>query len=406
MARIVVKFGGSSVADGEKVRNAARSIVKEVKRGNQVAVVVSAMGKTTNALIDALEGSTDGKFTPQQKDDITAMGERTSVRVLSASINSLGVESVYLDPALKEWPVITNSKFVNATVDLESTRERVKAHIEPMLEKGIVPVICGFVGVDKMGKVTTMGRGGSDTSAVIVGNCLDADEVIIVTDVDGVFTGDPRVVDNAKLLPEIDVSVLWDLAVAGAKVMKWDSLVYKKDTTTLKIVNNRHLDLSADGTEIKGDFMTTSVKKHDDPIGSVTLVGKNLIDNPGLLASTSEVLGKEKINIWGVTVAPDSMTYFIDEGRIEKSTKLLHEFVLHSDVAESVTSSKGIGLAYVTSPDFLDEPGALGKITSAIAKADLNIKEVTTSKSQIMVFVDYKNLDAVYEIMKLLFEKK
>jgi aspartokinase len=213
-------------------------------------------------------------------------------------------------------------------------------------------------------------------------------------------------VDDAELIPEIDVSVLWDLAVAGAKVMKWDSLVYKGPKTTLKIVNNRHMDVSADGTEIKGEFMETSVDKVDKPLGSVTLVGKNIIEYAGLLSKTSEIMGKEGINVWGITVAPDSMSYFINEDHIEKATKLLHEFVLKDQKVISVTSSKEVGLVYVTSPDFLDEPGALGDITSAIAKAGINIKEVTTSKSQIMIFVDYKRVDEVYEMMSLLFKKK
>jgi aspartate kinase len=406
MARIVVKFGGTSVGDGQKVRDAARSIVKEVEKGNEVAVVVSAMGKTTNALLEALELSTEGKYSPQQKDDISAMGERTSVRVLSASINSLGVKSVYVDPAQEEWPVVTNSNFVNAKINLEETRKLALKYIDPMLKKGIVPVICGFLGKDKDGKVTTIGRGGSDTTAVMIGNCLNADLVTIVTDVDGVYSGDPRVVDDAELVPEIDVSVLWDLAVGGAKVMKWDSLIYKGPKTTLKIVNNRHMDLSADGTEIKGDFMETNVKKMDKPLGSVTLVGKDIIEYAGLLSKTSEILGKEGVNVWGITVAPDSMSYFIDEDHIENATRLLHEFVVKDSRVVSVTSSKEIGLVYVTSPDFLDEPGAMGEITGAIAKAGINIKEVTTSKSQIMVFVDYKRLDEVYELMSLLFKKE
>ncbi len=407
MARIVVKFGGSSLADGEKIRNAARSIAKEAKKGHEVVVVVSAMGKTTNALLDALDGSTAGKYTPQQKDDVAAMGERTSVRVMSAAINSLGVKSCYVEPAQMEWCTVTNSKFTNATVDLEETEKRARKYLVPMLKEGVVPVVCGFLGVDKDGNVTTMGRGGSDTTAVILGKCLGAQEVVIVTDVDGVYSGDPRVVDDAQLIPEIDVSVLWDLAVGGAKVMKWDSLIYKGKDQILKIVNNRHVDLGAKGTEIKGEFMMkTSVKKMEKPLGSVTLVGKDLIEEPGLLAKTSKMLGDKKINIWGITVAPDSMTYFINEDEVESATRLLHDHVLKDKTTVSVTSSKGIGLAYVTSPDFLDEPGALGKITGAIGDAGLNIKEVTTSKSQIMVFVDYKNLDTVYEIMSLIFERK
>jgi aspartokinase len=166
------------------------------------------------------------------------------------------------------------------------------------------------------------------------------------------------------------------------------------------------MDLSVEGTKIVGEFMETTVKKLGKALGSVTVAGKDLIEYVGLLAKTSKQLGEAGINIWGVTVAPDSMTFFIEEESVEKATKVLHEFVLHDAKAVSVTSSKGIGLVYVTSSSFLDEPGALGRITGAIAEAKLNIKEVTTSKSQIMVFVDYKDIDTVYEIVNLLYRKK
>lgn len=406
MARKVVKFGGTSVEDGEKVRNAARSILKEVERGHEMIVVTSAMGKTTNSLLGALDEAANGSCAEQTRDDVVAMGERTAVRILAAAINSLGGKAQYVEPTQKEWPVITNSRFTNAIVDMAETRERCKKHIEPLIKRGIIPVICGFLGTDRAGNVTTIGRGGSDTTGVLIGNCLDADEVIIVTDVDGVYSGDPRVVDNPKLIKEIDVSVLWDLAVGGAKVMKWDSLIYKGKHQVLKVINNRFMDLGAEGTEIRGEFMEASVKKLDKPIGSVAIAGKDLINYVGVLAKISKLLGDAEINIWGVAMAPDSGTFFIDEDNVEKGAKLLREFVQHEGRAISASSSKGMGLLYVTSPHFVDEPGALGKITGAIADAKLNIKEVTTSKSQIMVFVDYKDLEKVYGIVSRLYKKR
>jgi aspartate kinase len=405
MSRIIAKFGGTSIADGEKVRAAARSIAKEIEKGNQALVVVSAMGKTTNGLIEALEVATEGKYDNKTKDEIVSMGERTSVRVMSAALRSLGIRSRYIEPADKEWPVITNSRFVNATIDYEKTKERAKKYLEPMLEEDIVPVVCGFLGTDKMGNITTIGRGGSDTTAVLLGDCLGADTVAIVTDVDGVFSGDPRIVDGATLIKEMDLSVMWDLAISGAGVLKWDSLKYKGKDQVLKIVHNRHLDLEADGTEVKGEFMEFNINRLKKPLGGVTLVGKNIIEYEGLLAKTSEIVGKAQVNVWGVTVAPNSMTFFIDEAKISEATKALHSFVLQEPKVDSVTSTKGIGLVYLSSPDFLEEPGVLGRITGAIGDAGLNIKEVTTSKSQIMVFIDYKDLDTVFEMMKLLFQK-
>jgi len=401
--RLVAKFGGSSVADGEKIRNAATSIKKEVERGHEVLVVVSAMGKSTNSLIEALETSTNGNYTGQHKDDITAMGERTSVRVLSACLNSMGVESTYLEPCMKEWPVMTTDKHVEARIKLEDTKKLAQKHVLPMLKKQVV-VMCGFLGIGSHGRITTIGRGGSDTTATVMGNCLDADKVIIVTDVDGVYSADPRLVEEPQLVREITSDVFWDLAVSGAGVLKWDALEFKGDNQILKIVNNRHRDLSADGTEVKGGFMKTNVEKMKEPLASVTIAGDSIIDYPGLLATTSKLIGDMDVNIWGVTVAPNSMSFFVEEKKVDEVISALHDLTVEDKKLVSVTSTKGVGLAWVSSPKFLDEPGILGKITGAIGEAGFNIKEVTTSKSQIMVFVDYKNLDAVYEIIQLLFK--
>jgi aspartokinase len=152
--------------------------------------------------------------------------------------------------------------------------------------------------------------------------------------------------------------------------------------------------------------MELEVKKLDIPLASLTLVGENLVNYTGLLAKTSKLLSDRNINILAVTVAVNSMSYFIEEAVEEEALRVLHNFVLHDKKLLSVTSQKGLGMVYIASPAFVSEPGVLGKFTTAIGEARVNIIEVTTSKSQIIAFVNYKDLEVAYEIAKLVFKKE
>ncbi|MFB6188778.1 MAG: aspartate kinase, partial [Halapricum sp.] len=185
--RVVAKFGGTSLGDGNRINRAADSIAKAVQQGHEVAVVASAMGNTTDELLDEIEY--DASETDRAQ--IVSMGERTSVRMLKGALAARGVEAVFLEPGSDQWPIITDEY---GEVDVEETTRR--AHALAGQLNDVVPVITGFLAQDHQGNVTTLGRGGSDTTAVMLGKYVDADEVVIVTDVEGVMTGDPRVVEG------------------------------------------------------------------------------------------------------------------------------------------------------------------------------------------------------------------
>ena len=164
MGILVAKFGGTSLADGKRIKKAARAVVKEYMQGKKVVVVVSAINKTTDDILEIVGKSIGESITEKQMADILSMGEITSVRVFSSTIESLGVKSEYIDPHMESWPIITDSNYLNAKVDFAETEIKSR-EILKLLDQGVIPVLCGFLGKDMEGNITTLGRGGSDITA-------------------------------------------------------------------------------------------------------------------------------------------------------------------------------------------------------------------------------------------------
>ena len=223
------------MGNGERIKKAAQSVADEYFKGNQIVVVVSAVNKTTDDLINLTNDAITNNLTYKQHAEIVGMGERTSVRLFSATLESLGVKSIYVDPYCEAWPIITDSNYMEAKIDVKTTNEKIK-ELKSLLDQGIVPVVCGFLGKCN-DQVTTLGRGGSDITAFLIGECLNADEVIIVTDVDGVLSTDPRKINEAELLEDITVGEMKTLATHGAQVLHPNALDYKHPDIDAKIIN-------------------------------------------------------------------------------------------------------------------------------------------------------------------------
>ena len=243
--KIVVKFGGSSLSDHERLLKAVVSVVNEAKKGTKIAVVVSAMGKTTDVLMTTAKNTSNGKLEKHDLDDILSMGERTSVRIFAAALKNNGVDACYFDPIDCNWPIITDESFQNANPLLKECEKNIKQAILPLVEKGTIPVIAGFVGKTKNGKITTLGRGGSDTTAFILAEAINADQVVLVTDADGIMSGDPKIVASPKRLAEINVNTLVGLADSGAKFIHSKALKYKPKNIDVKVISNAVGDLSS-----------------------------------------------------------------------------------------------------------------------------------------------------------------
>ena len=399
MDLIVAKFGGTSVGDGARIKKAAQSVVNEYMKGKQIVVVVSAVNKTTDELIGLSNDAIGNGLTDKQKAEIMAMGELTSARLFSATVESLGVKSEFIDPYNDKWPIITDSNSLEAKIDFSTTNDQFKG-IAELLNQGIIPVICGFLGKGPSGEITTLGRGGSDISAFLIGHCLDASEVIIVTDVDGVMSTDPNKVKNAELLDEITVEELRDLATHGAQVLHPHALKYKDPLISAKIINFSHGDLTMKGTRITGPFegdMTKSISLYKNPISLIALVGDGMLKKPGLLAKLTACLAKNDINIFGISAGQNSMTVFVEKEDSQNAYILLHNLVIEDDVFSSLSLDGDSAMITVVSPDFADEtPGIISKVIEPLRKNNINIIEITSSQTAIVLFVDVDDSERAY----------
>ena len=377
--RVVIKFGGADLSTGEKIRRAAEMVARSGYR--EVVVVVSAMGETTNRLIEVI--SEIGDVNDKDYAEIVSMGERASVRIFSSALRSLGVRSIYIDPAQPEWPIITDSNYRNAKPSMDETKKRVKEYIEPLLGE-FVPVICGFLGRDDHGNVTTLGRGGSDTTALILANCLEADEVILVKETEGVMSADPRMVPDAKPLDRLDIHEMFALAHGGARIIKAEALRYKLPNQRLRVVRFSN-GLGSGGTEITGVFDSNSFKLVDRRgVLAVSLVCRITPENMSTVFNA--LRGRP---IYGISTGSGSLTIFTSSNNKVELMNRLHSL----GVAKALSCRGNVGMIELTHPVFIDSPGWVARVSNILASNGINIIEITTSKATINIFIDESRLE-------------
>jgi aspartate kinase len=406
MEIIVAKFGGTSIGNGERIRKAAESVVNEYMKGKKVVVVVSAMNKTTDEILKTVDDAIGESITEKQLADIVAMGEITSVRMFASTIESLGVKSEYLDPNMDIWPIITDSNYLNAKVNFELTAAKISELIK-VLDQGIIPVLCGFLGKDEDGTLTTLGRGGSDITAFLLGHCLKAEEVIIVTDVGGVMSTDPNRLQSAKKLDKISVEEMRDLATHGAKVLHPHALRYKDPLINAKIIGFEHGDLSAIGTEIigpAGNHMLKTTALNVEPISVIAVVGEEILTKTGILSELTDALAKNKINIYGISTGQNSVTLFIDKSLVDNAHEILHEVVVKNNDLSSLSVGSDIAMITIASQDFIDTPGIITRVTEPLRKQKINIVEISSSQTSVVIFVEWIDGKRAYELVRSVLE--
>ncbi len=406
MDLIVAKFGGTSVGNGSRIRKAAQAVVNEYMKGSQVVVVVSAVNKTTDELIGLSDEAIGASLTDKQKAEIMAMGELTSVRLFAATIESLGVKSEYIDPYSDLWPIVTDSNSLEASIDFNTTNKKMDG-IKNLINQGIIPVICGFLGQGPSGEVTTLGRGGSDITGFLLGHCLDATEVVIVTDVEGVMSTDPNKIEEAQLLDEISVEEMRDLATHGAQVLHPHALKYKDPSISAKIINFAHGDLSAKGTRIVGPFegdMMKCVTMYKNPISLIAIVGEAMLKKTGLIANLSGKLADSDINIFGISAGQNSITAFVEKSDSNKAYHLLHQVVVETDVLSSLSLGRDTAMITFVSPDIIDTPGIISDITEPLRKNEINIVEIISSQTAVVLFVNWEDGEKARELIKEVLE--
>ena len=390
MGLIVQKFGGTSVADTERLRNVARIITDTYKAGNQVVVVLSAQGDTTDDLIEkAKEINPEGSN--REMDMLLSTGEQISVALCAMAIEALGYPVV----SLTGWQagILTDTAAKNARIKKIDT-ERLEAELD---QKRIV-IVTGFQGVDRNQNITTLGRGGSDTSAVALAAALEADLCQIYTDVDGVYTADPRHVKGARKLDEVTYNEMLELATLGAQVLHNRSVeLAKKYNVKLEVLSSF---TGHPGTKVKGvakrmeKTAVSSVAKDKD-IARIALVG--VPNEVGTSFKVFSLLAQNHINVdiilqgIGHEEGKD-ICFTVAEGDLKKAAELLAS---HKDELRftRLETNADIAKVSVVGSGMINNPGVAAKLFEALYDAHININMISTSEIKISVLVDKKDAD-------------
>lgn len=385
MARIVQKFGGTSVADVERIRNVARRIKREVDAGNQVAVVVSAMAGVTNQLVDYVR-----QIAPlhdaREYDTVVASGEQVTCGLLALALQSLGV------PA-RSWlgwqvPVRTDRMHGRARIEAIDTAE-----MDRRLSGGEVAVLAGFQGLSPDGRITTLGRGGSDTSAVALAAALRADRCDIYTDVDGVYTCDPRIVAKARKLDKITYEEMLEMASQGAKVLQTRSVAMAMKHRVRVQVLSSFADmpgtLVVDEDEIVEQELVSGIAYSRDE-AKITLT--RVADRPGVAAAIFGPLAEAEINVDMIVqnVAADAkttdLTFTVAKADLDKTVALLES--RRAEIGyDKLLPDKAVVKVSVIGVGMRSHAGIASHMFQALAERGINIQVISTSEIKISVLI-------------------
>lgn len=386
MGLVVQKFGGTSVGDTDRIKNVAQKVKSEIDAGNRVVVVVSAMAGVTNQLVRyCQEISPD--YSPQEYDVVVSTGEQVTIGLLAMALQAIGV------PA-RSWtgwqvPVLTDSAASKARInkiDVEGLNE--------CLAQGMVPVVAGFQGIDGDGRITTLGRGGSDTSAVALAAVLHADRCDIYTDVDGVYTTDPRFVKNARKLDRVTYEEMLEMASLGAKVLQTRSVeLAMKYRVNLRVVSSFEKNpvgttICDEGDIVEKEIISGITCSRDE--AKITLVGVQ--DKPGVSAAVFNAMAEANICI-DMIVQSDSpdgthtdMTFTLPESDLNRALAVLEKdkadigyrnVISDSDCAK--ISLIGVGMRTHT--------GIAQKMFEALSAKGINVQTISTSEIKISVLI-------------------
>lgn len=388
MGLIVQKFGGSSVANAERVMNVANIITDTYRQGNDVIVVVSAQGDTTDDLIEKAK-EINPTASKREMDMLLTAGEQISIALLSMAIEKLGFPVV----SLLGWQAGFNTSSAYGTARIKSIKtDRLRAEVD----RHNIVVVAGFQGINKYDDLTTLGRGGSDTSAVAIAAAMHADRCQIFTDVEGVFTADPRKVENAKKLQEITYDEMLELATLGAQVLNNRSVeMAKKYNVEVEVLSSLK---RVPGTIVKEvakmeKMLVRGVTKDTD-VARISI--KKIPNNPGVAFKMFAKLAQKKINVDIIlqSVGRDDtkdITFTVSKENAEEAVKAVLDTF---DIEESnIVCDKEVAKISVVGAGMESHPGTASKMFEALYENDINIDMISTSEIKISVLIDIKDAD-------------
>jgi aspartate kinase len=401
MALIVHKYGGTSMGSTERIKNVARRVAKWHDAGHQIVVVPSAMSGETNRLL-GLAKEISGQPDPRELDMLASTGEQASVALLAIALQSIGKDAV----SYTGWqvPIVTDSAYTKARI--QSIDD---AKVKKDLNAGRIVIITGFQGMDDAGNITTLGRGGSDTSAVAVAAALKADECLIYTDVDGVYTTDPRVVSDARRLKTVTFEEMLEMASLGSKVLQIRSVEfagnYRMPTRVLSSLTDPMIPL-----EEEAQSGTLISFEEDTHMEQATITGiafsrdeakitiRGVPDKPGIafqiLGPVAEANVEVDMIIQNISVdGKTDFTFTVPRGDYDKSMKIIDDGVKPSLGASDVVGDNKVSKVSVVGVGMRSHVGIASQMFRTLSEEGINIQMISTSEIKISVLIDEKYME-------------
>ncbi len=462
MKKVIMKFGGTSVGTGENIRRVA-DLVSQYSKEYRVAVVVSALAGVTNRLLEVacqakksdeklVKNFTNellkkhkeavataitskqlqkevnqiieeiiaelekvltgicyvGELTPKSKDYVVSFGERLSAPIVWGAVQDHKLETQCFTG--KEAGIVTDSNFGEADPLMNFTTHLARERLGPLLEKGVIPVVTGFIAANQDGIVTTVGRGGSDYTATILGVALEADEVWILTDVDGIMTTDPKLVPAARMLPQLSYQEAAEMAIFGAKAMHPRALgPVSKENIPVRIRNAFH-------PENQGTLITKEPTANSKAVKAVAMIkdvaminvnGAAMVGAPGSYAKVFDVLGKNNINVMMISTAVSeaNISMIIKRGMLGRAISNLEIALLErGGLVSEVTAEDDVAVIAVMGAYMKGTLGLASKIFATVAKKGINIRMIAQGSSELNISFVVKEKDGV-EVVKAIHEE-
>lgn len=386
---VVQKFGGTSVADTDKIKNVANSVIREKKLGNDVVVVVSAMGHTTDYLMKMAKDISEVPSS-RELDMLLSTGEGVSIALLSMAIQAQGYDAVSMNAM--QIGIITENVHTKARIiDIKTDK------LNKYLSEGKIIVVAGFQGVTEDGEITTLGRGGSDTSAVAIASALDAQRCDIYTDVEGVYTTDPRIVPNASKLDVVTYDEMLELASVGANVLHPRSVeTAKQFNMPLRVRSSFNLENM--GTLIKGEYEDMEICRPVTGVAvdmsKVRIVVCDVPDEPGVAAKIFTTLADEHISVDTIIQSyarlhnnTNDIAFTINKTDLPRAMELFDK--INDEIkADKIHIDDNIAKVSIVGAGMIDRPGVAATMFDTLANLNINIKMISTSEVKISCLVD------------------
>ncbi len=395
MALVVKKFGGTSVGDIEKIKNVARKVAKAKDRGDDLIVVVSAMSGETNKLVDFTNKTAEIPDL-REYDVVVSTGEQVTIGLLSIAFNAMGYRAKSFLGF--QVPIITDSAFSKARI-LRIEHD----HIKKALKEGNIVVVAGFQGIDEKGNITTLGRGGSDTTAVALAAALKADLCEIYTDVDGVYTTDPNIVPEARRLDKISYEEMLEMASLGAKVLQTRSVEFAMKYKVPVMVKSTFTD--------SGGTLVTEEKDMEEAIVSGIAYDKNeakitltkIPDKPGIASRLFKPLTDANINVDMIvqnvsTEGYTDLTFTVGKADFKRAVELIKDVAKQIE-AKDVLTDQSVAKISIIGAGMRSHAGIAQKMFSSLAKENINIQMISTSEIKISCVVETKYAELAVRVL-------